>query len=119
MTATPKASPPIIAAALAAIVSIPALAQMASPSAQEWGLVLGGNRSATLAAQEVAVNNRILGQKPRLYLCNGWYRTVAPFRSKREALLALQKVLDAGSKRAPYIISISQWCPSKKLVASP
>ena len=119
MTTTSKTSLPAIAAALAAILSIPALAQRASPSAQEWGLVLGGDRTATLAAQEVAVNSRILGQKPRVYFCNGWYRTVAPFSSKREALLALQKVLEAGSKRAPYIISISQWCPSKKLVASP
>lgn len=83
---------------------------------QEWGVVLGGDRSAAAAAEEATRNARILGQRPRVYLCNGWYRTVAAFASKRQALLGLQKVLDAGSLRSPYIITIQQWCPGKRLV---
>ena len=101
---------------LASALPLPSAAQGTGAAAQEWGVVLGADRTLPLAAREVSVNTSILGQPPRVYLCNGWYRTIATYASKREALQGLKKVLDAGSKRSPYIISISQWCPSKKLL---
>lgn len=96
---------------------LPSAAQTTNPVPQEWGVVLGADKTEAAARQEVSQNSRILGQRPRIYRCNGWYRTIAAYASKRDALRGLQRVLDAGSKRSPYIIAIRPWCPSKKLVA--
>ena len=93
-----------------------ASAQNGSPSVQEWGVVLGADKNQQQAMQEVARNARILGQSPRLYLCNGWIRTVAAYRSRQDALKALRKVRAAGSKYSPYIVSLWQWCPGKKRI---
>jgi len=98
--------------------SLPSTAQTMQPAAAEWGVVLGGDRTVSGAANEVRRNSRILNLIPRVYRCEGWYRTVAPFASKREALLGLAKVLDYGSTRSPYIITIKEWCPGKKLIPS-
>jgi len=99
---------------------LPSTAQTKQPAAAaEWGVVLGGDRTAVGASDEVRRNSKILNLVPRIYRCEGWYRTVAAFASKREALLGLAKVLDSGSTRSPYIISIKEWCPGKKLIPSP
>lgn len=95
---------------------LPSLAQVNNPAPQEWGVVLGADKSEAAANHEVSQNSRILGRRPRVYLCNGWYRTIAAYSNKRDALMGLQRVMDAGSKRSPYIVAIRQWCPSKKLV---
>lgn len=83
-----------------------------------WGLVLSADKTTSLAEPELSRYSRLLGVRPRLYLCNGWYRAVAAYRSEREAIAALQKVLRSGPKRSPYIVSIPAWCPSKKLISS-
>lgn len=110
-----------IGAALAALLLAqamppPARAQSSGGAPHEWGVVLGADKTRAKAEWEVAGNARILGQRPRLYMCNGWVRTVAAYGSKVEALKALRKVRDAGSKRSPYIVSLWQWCPEKKLL---
>jgi len=107
---------PLLLAMQLLLAGSPSQAQRPQNAPQEWGVVLGGDRSAAAAAEDATRNARILGQRPRVYLCNGWYRTVAAFASKRQALLGLQKVLDAGSLRSPYIITIQQWCPGKRLM---
>ena len=106
----------VLLAMLLLLAGTPSQAQMPQNPPSEWGVVLGGDRSAAAASEEVNRNARILGQRPRVYLCNGWYRTVAAFASKRQALLGLQKVLDAGSRRSPYLIPIREWCPGKRLM---
>jgi hypothetical protein len=83
-----------------------------------WGLVLSADRTTTLAEPELNRFSRILGVRPRLYLCNGWYRAVAAYRSEREAITDLQKVLRSGTRRSPYIVALQDWCPSKKLMSS-
>lgn len=91
-------------------------AQSSSSQRQEWGVILGADRTKEAAAKEVADNTKILGQKPRTYLCNGFVRTIAAYKSKHDALKALRKVRAAGSPYSPYIVSLWQWCPSKKLL---
>lgn len=97
---------------------LPSSGQSKAQSPQEWGVVLGADKTEAAANHEVSQDNRILGKKPRIYLCNGWYRTIAAYQSKGDALRALQRVLDAGSKRSLYIVAIKQWCPSKKLIGA-
>lgn len=98
------------------LLSLSSSAQAGDQVPQEWGVVLGADKTEAAAHHEVNQNSRILGQRPRVYICNGWYRTIAAYSNKRDALQGLQKVLDAGSKRSPYIVAIRQWCPSKKLI---
>lgn len=83
-----------------------------------WGLVLSADRTTTLAEPELNRFSRILGVRPRLYLCNGWYRAVAAYRSERDAITDLQKVLRSGTRRSPYIVALQDWCPSKKLISA-
>jgi hypothetical protein len=101
-------------AILAHVSSLNSYAQTRMTAALEWGVVLGADKNPEEAAKEVADNKKILGQAPRMYLCNGWVRTVAVFESKQDALKALRKARAAGSRYSPYIVSIGQWCPGKK-----
>lgn len=91
-------------------------AQSSSSQRQEWGVILGADRTLEAAAKEVADNTKILGQKPRTYICNGLVRTIAAYKSKQDALKALRRVRAAGSPYSPYIVSLWQWCPGKKLL---
>jgi hypothetical protein len=93
-----------------------AYAQNSPPASQEWGIILGADRSLKEAANEVTNNTRVLGIKPRTYMCNGWVRTVAVFKSKQDALKALRKARAAGSPYSPYIVTLWQWCPGKRLL---
>lgn len=93
-----------------------AYAQSSASSGQEWGVILGADRNLKEAEKEIFDNARILGQKPRTYMCNGWVRTIAVYKSRQEALKALRKVRTAGSPYSPYIVSLWQWCPGKKLL---
>lgn len=93
-----------------------AYAQNSPPASQEWGIILGADRSLKEAANEVTINTRVLGIKPRTYMCNGWVRTVAVFKSKQDALKALRKARAAGSSYSPYIVTLWQWCPGKRLL---
>jgi len=91
-------------------------AQNSTSPSQEWGVILGADRTQEAASKEVADNTKILGQKPGTYMCNGLVRTIAVYRSKQDALKALRKVRAAGSPYSPYIVSLWQWCPGKKLL---
>lgn len=102
--------------AVAEGVNLRSYAQNSTPASQEWGIVLGADRSLKVAENEVANNTRILGFKPRTYMCNGWVRTVAAFKNRQDALKALRKVRAAGSPYSPYIVSLWQWCPGKRLL---
>jgi hypothetical protein len=93
-----------------------AYAQNSASPGQEWGVILGADRSAKEAEKEIIDNTRTLGQKPRTYMCNGWVRTIAVYKSRQDALKALRKVRAAGSPYSPYIVSLWQWCPGKKLL---
>ena len=101
-------------AILAHVSSLNSYAQTNKIVALEWGVVLGADKNPGEAAKEVADNKKILGQAPRMYLCNGWVRTVAVFERKQDALNALRKARAAGSRYSPYIVSMGQWCPGKK-----
>lgn len=112
----------LFAVAMAAVViltqgfNLSSYAQSSSSQSQEWGVVLGADKTQEAATKEVADNTKILGQKPRMYMCNGWVRTIAAYRSKQDAINALRKVRAAGSPYSPYIVSLWQWCPGKKLL---
>jgi hypothetical protein len=93
-----------------------AYAQSSASPSQEWGVILGADRSTKEAEKEIIDNTRTLGQKPRTYMCNGWVRTIAVYKSRQDALKALRKVRAAGSPYSPYIVSLWQWCPGKKLL---
>jgi len=101
-------------AILTHISPINAYAQTSKSPDLDWGVVLGADKTPKEAAKEVADNTKILGQAPRMFLCNGWVRTVAVFTSKQDAIKALRKARAAGSRYSPYIVSIGQWCPGKK-----
>lgn len=102
--------------AVAEGVNLRSYAQNSAPASQEWGIVLGADRSLKEAENEVANNAKILGFKPRTYMCNGWVRTVAAFKNRQDAIKALRKVRAAGSPYSPYIVSLWQWCPGKNLL---
>ena len=97
-------------------VNLRSYAQNSTPASQEWGIVLGADRSQKEADIEVANNTRVLGIKPRTYMCNGWVRKVAVFKNRQDALKALRKARVAGSPYSPYIVSLWQWCPGKRLL---
>ena len=108
--------------AVAGLLLTPALlplahAQKRAAAPQEWGVVIGADQSKPQAEREAQAATRILGQRPRLYLCNGWVRTVAAFPTRQDALQALRKLRTAGAKNSPYIVSLWQWCPEKQLLS--
>lgn len=105
-----------MAAILVQALNLLAYAQNSTSLGQEWGVILGADRSVKEAEKEIIDNTRTLGQKPRTYMCNGWVRTIAVYRSRQDALKALRKVRAAGSPYSPYIVSLWQWCPGKKLL---